>query len=183
MKKIVFVLLLMISCLFSFGQTTKSVLNDSEINSKLQKIKDNIDNLFVSFKSDRRPDPEVNFDDSYFTDLKFYNIEGSTYTTDFDNNLSFRISTSNYKKATKADFEKAYTDLATNLKTVFDFLEQREKETEQTKELTLFEKGKDTNAPVASPNSPKYYISLKLKEEKESKATSYSIFLYFTSKK
>jgi hypothetical protein len=181
MKKMIFGWL-MLPALLSFGQTGNPALNDTAINSKLEQIKDNIDQLFQTFKTDKQPDPEVNFDDAFYTDLTFYNTAGSVYKNDFDNNLSFRISSDDYKKATRADFEKAYTEFAEDLRTIFDFLEIREKQTAEMKELTLFEMGKDTEAPVASSRSPKYYINLKFKEEKDGKKTSYSLFLYITSK-
>lgn len=166
-----------------FSQTTKSSISDPDVKTKLQKVKDNIDHMFQTFKTNKPPDPEVNFDDSYYTNLKFYNVKGTVSSNNFDENMSFRISTSDYKKATRIDFEKTYTELSENLKNTFDFLEIREARTDDIKELTLFEKGKDTNLPVADPGSPKYYIKLKFSVEKDEKKTGYSIFLYFTSKK
>lgn len=144
-------MVLLIPTFFLFGQSSKSVLNDTEITTKLQKIKDNIDNLFITFKSNKQPNPEVNFDDSFITNIKLYNVYGSTSTNNFDNNLSFRISTNDYKKATKADFEKTFTTIAENLRTLFNDLAIREKQSEDMKELVMYERGKDVNQPVASP--------------------------------
>lgn len=183
MKKIILVFSLILTGSIVRSQASASSLIDADIKIKLEKIKDNIDYLFQTFKSDKQPDPNVNFDNSYITDLSFYNIKGTLSSNNFNENMSFRISTADYKKATRADFEEAYTELADDLKDTFDFLELRQKEAADSKELTLYELGKDTNVPVADPRSPKYYIKVKFEQEKNDKTTSYSIFLYFSVKK
>ena len=183
MKKIMIALCFTLQAAALFAQNTESPLYDADITTKLENIKDNIDDLFNAFKTDSQPDPEVNFNDSYITSLKFYTQAGSISATDFDNNLSFRISSSDFPEATKADFEEAYTTISENLKTIFDDLEVVENKSDKEEEITLFEMGKDVNAPVISPNSPRYYINLSFKEEQEDNETEYSLFLYFTSKK
>jgi hypothetical protein len=183
MKKIIFSFLLLFSGLLIYGQPTKNSLSDPDIKTKLQKVRENMDHLLVTFKTDKQPDPDVNFDNSYYTNLEFFKVKGTISSNDFDEDMSFRISSSDNKKASRADFEKAYEELADNLKTIFDFLEIREKQGPDMKELTLFEAGKNTDVPVADPRSPKYYINVKFNAEMVGKATSYSIFLYFTSKK
>lgn len=183
MKKIMIALCFLVQATALFAQHTESPLYDADITTKLENIKDHIDDLFNTFKTDSQPDPEINFNDSYITSLKFYNQAGSISTTDFDNNLSFSIRSSDFPEATKADFEEAYTTISENLKTIFDDLEVRENKSDKEEEITLFEMGKDTDAPVISPNSPRYYISLSCKEELQENETEYSLFLYFTSKK
>ena len=94
--------------------------------------------------------------------------------------MSFRIASDDFKKATKEDFENAFTEISTQLKAVFDDLEVKESSTDKEKKLKLFEKGKNTELPVRDPGSPKYYVGLTLNEED---VKSYAIHLYFTAKK
>jgi len=169
--------LLFVFPLVVFGQTT---LKDPNIKVTIQKIYDNRDNLLKAFKGEKEPDLLDLGTTSYYTNFKLFNVKGSIDDNDFDENMSFRISTSEHKKATKTDFDKAFAEISAALKASFSDLEIREKQDDKTKELTLFEKGKDTNAPVADDNSPKYYITIKYAEE----ATGfYSLFFFITSKK
>lgn len=183
MKKIIIALYFTIQATALLAQNTKSPFNDAAIDTTLQKIKDNIDDLFYSFKSDAQPDANVNFDDAYFTNMKLYNVSGYVSKTDFDNSLSFSIESDDFPDATKADFEQAYETLNEKLRALFDDLEVRDESAAQTKNLTLFEMGKDTQAPVISANSPRYYISLKYEASEEDGNTSWSLFVYFMSKK
>ena len=184
MRKIYILLFLLIfpaSSLFSQG--SKATLSDPELRTKLEQVKANFDNLYTTFKTAEQPNAEVNFDDSYYTSITFYNITGTTSVTDFDSDISFRIASSDYTKATKEDFEKIFAELSTNLKAVFNDLDVRESSTDKETKLTLFEKGKNTELAVRDPGSPKYYISLTLREEDAKKRKSYAIHLYFTGKK
>jgi len=160
-----------------YGQTT---LHDPNLKTTVEKIKDNRDQLFKTFKGGKEPDLGLGLGESYYTKIKIYGVKGSLTENNFDEDMSFRISTNELKKATKADFENAFTELSGILKSVFSDLELREKQNEQSKEIVLFEKGKDTNAPVADANSPKYYVSLKYQAEEKG---VYSLFFYVTTKK
>lgn len=177
MKTIFIPILLLLFINALHGQTS---LKDPNLKTTIQKIKDNADDLLNTFKGEKEPDLGLGLGVSYYTNIKLYNVKGSLDDNDFDENMSFRISTSEHKKATKADFEKAFADMSAALKSSFSELEIREKQEDKTKELTLFEKGKDTNAPVRDVNSPKYYVSLKITEEKTG---YYSLFFFITSKK
>lgn len=176
MNKII-CMLLFVFPLVIFGQTT---LKDPNVKATIQKIKDNADHLLKSFKGGKEPDLGLGLKPSYYTTIKLYNVKGSLDDNDYDENMSFRISNSEHKKATKADFDKAFADMSEALKSSFSDLEIREKQDDKSKELTLFEKGKDTNAAVADENSPKYYITLKYTEETTG---FYSIFFFITIKK
>lgn len=176
MNKIIGTLLLVFPTI-AFGQST---LKDPNLKATIQKLFDNRDNLLDAFKGEKEPDLGLGLGTSYYTNFKLYNVKGSMDDNDFDENMSFRISNSEHKKASKADFEKAFADMSAALKESFSDLEVREKQDDKSKELTLFEKGKDTNAPVADANSPKYYLSLKLTEEKPG---FFSLFFFITSKK
>ena len=169
--------LLFVFPLVAFGQTT---LRDPNLKATIQKIYDNRDNLLKAFKGAKEPDLGLGLPPSYSTNFKLYNVKGSMDDNDFDENMSFRISNSDHKKATKADFDKAFEEMSAALKASFSELEIREKQDDKTKELTLFEKGKDTNVPMADDNSPKYYITLKYSEETTG---FYSLFFFITSKK
>jgi len=176
MNKVICTLLFLFPMLI-FGQ---NVLNDPNLKATIQKLHDNRDNLLKAFKGQKEPDLGLGLGNSYYTTIKLYGVKGSLDDNNFDENMSFRISNSDHKKATKADFEKAFADISELLKSIFNDLEIREKEDDKTKELTLFEKGKDTNAPVADDNSPKYYLTLQYKEESTG---FYSLFFFMTSKK
>ena len=175
MKKIFIPILFLLFLTTVYGQ-----LSDPNLNATIQKIYDNRDNLFKAFKGEKEPDLGLGLGASYYTKIKLYNVKGSMDDNDFDENMSFRISNSDHKKATKADFDKAFSDMSEALKASFSDLEIREKQDDKSKEVTLFEKGKDTNAPMADENSPKYYITLKYTEETTG---FYSLFLFITSKK
>ncbi len=183
MKTHILTFLLLLPALSLFSQSSKNALQDSELHTKLEQVKTNFGDLYGAFKTDKQPNAEVNFDDSYYTNLTFYNIAGTASVTDYDSNLSFRIASDDFEKAGKKDFENAFTEIATQLKAVFNDLEVRESSTEKEKKLTLFEKGKNTELAVRDPGSPKYYISVNLKEEDAEKGKNYAIYLYFTSKK
>jgi len=178
MKKLFSFTLLVLFVCNSYGQ--KSSLNDPNLKATIQKIKVNQDHLLKTFKGAKEPDNGLGMDVSYYTTIKLYGIKGSLTENNFSEDMSFRISTYQYKKATKADFEKAFTGLSGILKSVFSDLEVREKQDETIKEVVLFEKRKDTNAPVADANSPKYYVSLKYEAETTG---DYSLFFYMTTKK
>jgi hypothetical protein len=174
MKKIFLAILYALPFVTSFGQNP---LTDDGIKLKLQKIKSNFDNLYSTYKTDKQIANQLG---NYYTDIKFYNIAGTTSTHNFSEDMSFRIATSDYKSATKANFERAYTELKNILVSVFSDLDKNEEETVSTKTFQLFEKGKNTNVPTKDPNSPKYYIALMFGEEE---VESYSVFLYFLYKK
>jgi hypothetical protein len=177
MNKLFILSILFLSEFITYGQTT---LKDPNIKATIQKIKDNADHLLEAFKGAKEPDLGLGLQPSYSTKIKLYNVKGSMDDNDFDENMSFRISNSDYKKATKADFDKAFAEMSEALKSSFSDLEIREKQDDKSKELTLFEKGKDTNAPMANENSPKYYITLKYTEETTG---FYALFFFITSKK
>ena len=177
MKRIFILSILFLSVFITCGQTT---LKDPNIKATIQKIKDNADQLLKTFKGGKEPGLGLGLGDSYYTTIKMYGVKGSLDDNDFDENMSFRISSSDHKKATRADFDKAFADISEALKSSFSDLEIRENQDDKTKELTLFEKGKDTNAPMANENSPKYYITLKYTEETTG---FYALFFFITSKK
>lgn len=176
MTKIICLLIFMFPILI-FGQTA---LNDPNLKATIQKVHDNRDNLFKTFKGKKEPDMGLGLGDSYSTTISLYGTKGSLSQTNFDETMNFRISSSDYKKATKANFEKAFDDISKILQSTFDDLEIKEKQDDKSKEMVLFEKGKDTNAPVADDNSPKYYLSIQYKEETPG---SYSLFFFITTKK
>ena len=178
MKKILVTGFFIVSICAIRAQTP--ALSDPNIKTTIQKIKDNRDHLFKSFKGEKEPDLGLGLGDSYHTKIKLYGVKGSLADNDFDENMSFRISNAEHKKATKDDFDKAFAELSGLLRSNFSDLEIREKQDEKTKELTLFEKGKDTSAPMADDRSPQYYITLKYTEEAKD---FYALFFFVVSKK
>src|SRR5689334_3687571 len=118
MKKIFIPVVLLLSLATAYGQ-----LSDPNIKKTIQKIYDNRDNLLNAFKGEKEPDLLDLGTTSYYTNFKLFNVKGSIDDNDFDENMSFRISTSEHKKATKADFDKAFAEISAALKASFSELE------------------------------------------------------------
>ena len=127
--------LLLLPALSLFSQGSKSALQEEELRIKMEQVKANFNDLFSAFKSDKQPKAELNFDNSYYTTLKFYKITGKTSSNKFGSDMRFRIESSDFKKATKEDFENAFTEISTQLKAVFDDLEVKESSTEKEKKI------------------------------------------------